>query len=150
LHTGLGPPGYGEPIYIGPESEDFERVKKWYGPEVTSTAKDISTSAPVTGSLADAFQHLPSKALVTPLSLEFGTRPMMEVLRALRGDHWLYAVSQHKTALREEIKLQIRNAFYVDKPAWKTAVYGRAVEFVVRASRGLAGGSWRESPRESR
>ena len=39
LHTGLGPPGYGEPIYFGASNEDLERAIRWYGPSVRSPAK---------------------------------------------------------------------------------------------------------------
>jgi predicted deacylase len=138
FHTGLGPVAYGEPIYIGPTVDGFERAKKWYGPEVTSTAEDTSTSAAVTGSLSDAFRDLASRAQVTHLTLEYGTRPILEVLTALRGDHWLHAVPERRTAWREEIRNRIRNAFYVDTPWWKAAVYGRAADFVMRTSRGLA------------
>ena len=45
LHTGLGPTGYGEPIYIGPEDDGFRRAQKWYGSDVTSTNKGTSVSA---------------------------------------------------------------------------------------------------------
>ena len=47
LHTGLGPPGYGEPIYPGTDLVEYFRVLKWFGQEVTSTAKGDSTSASV-------------------------------------------------------------------------------------------------------
>lgn len=139
FHTGLGPAGYGEPIYVGQPDDGFERVKKWYGPEVTSTDKGTSASAMVTGALPDAFHSMASGLQVTHLSLEYGTRPILEVLTALRADHWLHAVPDRQTPLREQIERQMRDAFYVDTPAWKAAVYGRAADLVLRASRGLAG-----------
>ena len=72
------------------------------------------------------------------IALEYGTRPISEVLTALRADHWLHAVPHRETALRQEITQQIKNAFHVDEPAWKSAVYGRAADFILRAGRGLA------------
>jgi len=42
LHTGLGPTGYGEPIYLATSSETFDLAKSWYGPSVTSPAKGDS------------------------------------------------------------------------------------------------------------
>lgn len=138
FHTGLGPTGYGEAIYPGSDSDIFERTKKWFGPEVTSTQEGSSTSASITGSVYDAFTDLASTVEITYLVLEYGTLPILEVLAALRADHWLHAVPDRSTPLREEIKRQIRNAFYLDTPAWKAAVYGRAVDFISRASRGLA------------
>ncbi len=139
LHTGLGPPGYGEPIYVGAPDEGFERVRKWFGPEVTSTRKGTSASAEVTGALPEVIRSLAPGPPVAHVSLEYGTRPLFEVLTALRADHWLHAVRGRDTLLREQIERQMRDAFYVDTPAWKAAVYGRAADLVLRAGRGLAG-----------
>ena len=140
FHTGLGPTGYGEPMVPGPNDEDFERAKRWYGPEVTSIADGDASSARVAGCVPDAFGSLASGVEVTYVALEYGTRPLLEVLTALRADNWLNAVPRRETPLRAEIKQQIRDAFYVDTPAWKSAVSGRAADFVLRAGRGLASG----------
>jgi hypothetical protein len=137
LHTGLGPMGYGEPIYIGPANAARERALVWYGPEVTDPSRGSSTSAVVTGSIPDALAELFPEIEVTPIALEFGTQPIFNVLTALRADHWLHAVEGRVTPLRDSIKKQIRDAFYVDKPSWKAAIYGRMADFVVRAGRGL-------------
>jgi hypothetical protein len=138
FHTGLGPPGYGEPIYTGSADDGFERATKWFGPEVTCTDKGTSTSAAVTGPLTGALPRMAPHIEVTALALEYGTRQILEILTALRADHWLHAIADRQTTLRERIKRDIRDAFYVDNPAWKTAVYGRAADFFLRASRGLA------------
>ena len=79
LHTGLGPCGYGEPIYSGPIGAGLERARKWFGSEVTSTKDGTSTSADVTGSIAEAFHRLKFGDRVTFLSLEYGTLSMLEV-----------------------------------------------------------------------
>jgi predicted deacylase len=138
LHTGLGPTGYGELIYLGPPGPAKERVCKWYGPEVKDPYEGSSVSAVVTGSLADGLQGVFPGIEVTAIALEFGTQPVMNVLTALRADHWLHAVEGRQTPLREAIKRQIRDAFYVDQPAWRAAVYGRTADIVLRAGRGLA------------
>ena len=41
-------------------------------------------------------------------------------------------------ALRTEIQLQMRNAFYCESADWQAAVYGRIADFIYRACRGLA------------
>lgn len=137
FHTGLGPTGYGEPICGGRGEADLQRARRWYGPEVTNTAGGSSTSAVVTGSLLEALDQVGSGEK-TSIALEFGTRPMLEVLTALRADHWLHGAPDRPAPVREEIKRFIRTAFYVDAPAWKAAVYGRAADIVTRAARGLA------------
>ena len=42
IHTGLGRPGFGEPIYVGPDGNGYETAKKWYGEEVKSTMQGTS------------------------------------------------------------------------------------------------------------
>jgi hypothetical protein len=138
IHTGLGPGGYGEPIHLGLDEAAFERARRWYGPEVTDPLAGTSTSSALSGSLDGAFGDLESTAEVTFIALEFGTKPIFEVLTALRADHWLHAVPDRRTPLREGIKRQMRDAFFIDNPAWKAAVYGRVADFVLRASRGLS------------
>ena len=105
---------------------------------MTSTLRGTSASAAIAGALPEVFLGLAGTVEVTYLALEYGTLPLMEVLTSLRADHWLHAVPDRQTPLRGQIERQMRNAFFVDTPAWKAAVYGRAADFVVRAARALA------------
>jgi hypothetical protein len=111
LHTGLGPPGYGEPIYPGTDPVEYFRVLKWLGQEVTSTAKGDSTSATVSGSLADGLRASAGGIRSTYIAVEYGTIPIMDVLTALRADNWLHAYGDQSTSLWEAIKKGIRDAF---------------------------------------
>jgi hypothetical protein len=138
LHTGLGPAGYGEPILVPRSPADLERARKWYGADVRDLSADESVSAQLVGTVADGIASVMSDAEITNLGLEFGTRPMLEVLTALRADHWMHAYGHTaEPALRDSIRLQMRNAFYCENSAWQTAVYGRAADFIFRACRGL-------------
>lgn len=144
FHTGLGPNGYGEPIYVGPTGneagkEGYARAKAWFGPEVTNPGDGSSTSAIVTGTVPEAFQDLPASVEVTPIALEYGTQTVPQVLDALRGDHWLHARNDLKSPLALRIKRAIRDAFYTDTLPWKAAIHGRGADFALRAFRGLAG-----------
>jgi hypothetical protein len=138
LHTGLGPAGYGEPICVGHNLDEYLRARRWFGPEVTSTAKGDSTSALVSGSLAEGVLQCTEKIESTYLALEYGTVPMKHVLTALRADHWLHARGNLSSCLGNSIKAEIRKAFFIDEPWWKAAVYGRFVDMTLRAARGLA------------
>ena len=141
LHTGLGPVGYGEPILVPRSSVDLERARKWYGADVKDLSADESVSAQIVGSVADGVASALSDAEITYVALEFGTRPMLEVLTALRADHWMHAYgSADELHLRDSIRLQMRNAFYCENSAWQTAVYGRAADFIFRACRALSDG----------
>src|SRR6266478_3032412 len=82
--------------------------------------------------------HAEAADQLTFLGLEFGTRPVMEVLSALRADHWLHSSASVDPALRADIQSQMRNAFYCESPDWQAAVYGRAADFIYRGCRGLS------------
>jgi hypothetical protein len=137
LHTGLGPQGYGEPLFVG-DAEDYRRAVDWYGPDVKNVAGGASISAEVVGTLYGGVRAGIGAATLTYIALEFGTRSIDEVLTALRADHWLNAVSKRETPLRAAISRQVRDAFYIDTPVWKAATYGRAADMIVRTGRRLS------------
>lgn len=140
FHTGLGPMGYGEPIFIGPEGMGSEeRTRAVFGPEVTNPNSGTSSSAKVTGTVPEAFLDLPRDIALTAIAMEYGTVPMTMVTEALRGDHWLHAKGDPDSELGRAMKRKMRDAFYTDTPAWKAAVFGRAADFALRAFRGLEG-----------
>lgn len=92
-----------------------------------------SVSAAVVGTVPHGVAEATPGIETTYVALEFGTRPIDEVLGALRGDHWLHAYSDPTAPAAEPLKRRLRDAFYVDTPAWKAAVYGRTADFVNRA-----------------
>ncbi|WP_300303818.1 M14 family metallopeptidase [Ferrovibrio sp.] len=139
FHTGLGPMGYGEPIYVGPGDQGYyDRAKTIFGPEVTNPNDGSSSSARVTGTVPEAFLDLPKSIEVTAIALEYGTQHWQQVTDALRGDHWLHAKGDLNSPLGKQLKQKIRDAFYTDTSPWKAAVFGRAADFALRAFRGLA------------
>lgn len=137
FHTGLGPYGYGELISDG-TAEHKARTKRWYGDQATDPEAGTSTSAPLSGTFAQGVvENLPD-ARVSFIALEYGTREVMEVLQALRGDNWLYQHSDVHSELGAAIKREIKDAFYPNKNDWKSAVWTRAVEVIDMAMKGLA------------
>jgi hypothetical protein len=138
LHTGLGPSGYGEPILDGSSPADRERALRWYGPDVKDLASGESVSARLVGTMARGVERAQPQVELTFIGLEFGTRPTMEVLTALRADHWLHARGNADPAVRAQIQQQMRAAFFSDSPAWQAAVYGRTADLALRALRGLS------------
>jgi Protein of unknown function (DUF2817) len=85
IHTGLGKPGFGEPIYVGPNDEGYETAKRWYGDEVKSTVQGTAAAAALTGSVADALPPSTSYREIIYLALEFGTISVMEVCEPITG-----------------------------------------------------------------
>jgi Protein of unknown function (DUF2817) len=137
LHTGLGLPAYGEPILDAADPKARERALHWYGSDVRDLSAGESVSARLTGTMARGIERARPELELTFIGLEFGTRPVMEVLTALRADHWLHAYGKADSATGVQIRRQMRAAFYSDSPAWQTAVYGRAADFAFRALRGV-------------
>ena len=138
FHSGLGPKGYGEPIYPGIDAEELARTRAWFGPQVTAIYQGDSASSIVLGPLINGAAHLLPAAEVTCLALEYGTLPVAEVLEALRAEHWLHRYGDASSPLGEAIKHQFRDSVYVDTDEWKAQVVARAREMVARALAGLA------------
>jgi len=139
IHTGLGPSGHGERIFADRnDSVALARARAWWGPQVTSMYDGSSASAELTGLLFHAaYLHCP-QAEYTGMALEFGTLPMDEVMHALRADQWLYNHPEASGELRAGIKRQMRDAFYVDTPAWKQQIVAQGLEAARQAVAGLA------------
>ncbi len=144
FHTGLGPMGYGEPIYTGTDDAEAERAREWYGPDVTAIHAGNSTSVIVQGPMINAvasfFDDPATRPQVTTLALEFGTLPEEVVLDALRAEAWmhLHGDVNFDTPVGRSIKRRFRDAFYVDTDVWKRAIVERAVEMTGQALAGLA------------
>ena len=138
-HTGLGPAGVGERIFAcRDDAAAMRRARAWWGERVTSLHDGSSTSAPLQGLMwLSAYQEC-GQAEYTGLALEFGTLPTPQMLDALRADQWAENHPQAPARLREAIKRQIRDAFYVDTPAWKKAVLDQSFDAAHGALRGLS------------
>ncbi len=143
-HTGLGPLGYGEPIYIGADPEGAERAREWYGPDLTVMHAGTSASVVVEGALIEALPSYFAKAAdapeITAIALEFGTLPEEIVLDVLRAEAWMHNHGDinFDSPVGRAIKRRFRDAFYVDNDAWKRKVADRGLEMTDHALAGLA------------
>jgi hypothetical protein len=139
FHTGLGAYGDCELIF-GPthvRRDDLARARAWYG-TVACTADGDSLSAEVHGVIPNALAEEAPGAEITALAVEYGTKPLMDVLNALRADHWLHNHGDHATETARRIKQQVRDAFYGDTDEWKRRVFDKSVEVFRRTLAGLA------------
>lgn len=143
LHTGLGPSGVGERICAcRDDAAALRRARDWWGSggqtPVTSIYDGSSTSARLTGLMWNAAYEECPQAEYTGIALEYGTQPFPEVLQALRADHWLHRHPQAPEALRQAIRQQMRDAFYVDTDHWRLQVVGQARQALFQAVDGLS------------
>lgn len=139
FHSGLGPWAHGEKIYSGPhDAATIARSRAWFGVDVTSMYDGTSTSAELSGASYRAALESCPDARYTGITLECGTRPLQDVMQALRAEQWLANHPDAGEPLRGAIKRQMRDAFYDDSDVWKLMVYGQARVAVLQALRGLA------------
>jgi hypothetical protein len=139
FHTGLGEYGDCEVIF-GPthfERADLVRARAWYG-AVTCPGDGDSLSADVQGVIPTALSEEVPGAEITAVALEYGTQPVMNVLNALRADHWLHKHGDTASESGRAIKQQVRAAFYGESDDWKRRVFEKSVEIFRRSLAGLA------------
>ncbi|ADX44610.1 Protein of unknown function DUF2817 [Paracidovorax avenae ATCC 19860] len=144
LHTGLGPGGHGERIYAGRnDAAAIARARAWWGgggaTPVTSIYDGSASSAFLTGLMWNSVYEECPQAEMTGIALEYGTVPILEVLQALRADHWLHLHPEAPSGQAEAIRQQVLAAFYTDTPAWKARIVEQAREALLQAADGLAG-----------
>lgn len=120
IHTGLGPWGYGEPIYMGPDREEpLQKTRAIWGSHVTSIDDGSSASARLDGLSWHAVPETIPAVDFAGIALEFGTLPIGDVLDALRGDHWLHRHPEVDGGQRTLIKQAMWTAFYGDTDDWR-------------------------------
>jgi hypothetical protein len=142
LHTGLGPSGVGERIFAcQDEQAALERARAWWGGNgatpITSFYDGSSNSARLTGLMWSAIYDECPQAEYTGIAMEYGTLPILDMIAALRADHWLFLNPQAPEALRLAIQRQVLGAFYVDTDTWRTQIIEQARQALFQAVDGL-------------
>jgi hypothetical protein len=136
IHTGIGPEGFGEPIYVGVE-QGFSQARNWYGDDVTNAGKGKSHASEFNGPIVTALWTEHPNANHTAIVLEFGTRPLTDVLAALRADNWLRQHPNTDDKLYNTIKRDLRDALYVDEDNWRQMIWDRSRQLIEGGINGL-------------
>jgi hypothetical protein len=139
FHTGLGPYGVGELITgLPPDSDGVQRLRRWFGDEITSPDLGSSSSPTLTGMNQTAMARELAHAAFACIAIEFGTYPNDQVRESLFADNWLHAHGDLRSEQAREIKQEIRRNFYPDKDDWRDLVWTRAQAVMARMLTGLA------------
>ena len=77
------------------------------------------------------------RLVITGITLQFGTESALEVLQAMRAEQWLHLHPEAPPMLADQIRAQIRAAFYDDTDAWKGQVISQARQALFQAVDGL-------------
>lgn len=140
LHTGLGPSGVGERIFAGRnDAAAVARARAWWGEQVTSIYDGSSSSALLTGLMWLSAEEECPQAEFTGIALEYGTLPIRQMIDTLRADQWAENHPELAGERRAQFRRAMRDAFYVDTPAWKAAILAQAHEAAHQGVAGLAG-----------
>ncbi|NYT80152.1 DUF2817 domain-containing protein [Alcaligenaceae bacterium] len=138
-HTGLGPYGHAEKIFVQNDAEAYERAKSWWGADVIAVYEPGSSTVEITGTALQALlEECGQVPELTFMAMEYGTVPMDRVFLALRGDRWLAAHPDADEARRRALKAGHRAAFYPDADDWRGAVLGQSRVSILQAICGLA------------
>ena len=142
LHTGLGPTGVGERIFsCKDDAQALVRARAWWGSDgrtpVTSIYDGSSVSAFLTGLMWTAMYAECPQAEYTGIAIEYGTQPLLQVMQALRADHWLHNHPNAPADLAASIKQQLMDAFYTDTDLWRGQIVSQAREALFQAVDGL-------------
>jgi len=130
IHTGLGPSGHGELIYLGDQRDAaFELARRWLG-DVTCPAAGDSASQVVEGSAENFFIRDELGDQVSHVGLEYGTLPLLDVLAALCFDAWLRNRNNVGLADAKIVRQIVFDAFCGSTANWQEAVLARARQVV--------------------
>jgi hypothetical protein len=136
VHTGLGPPGGIEAILRGGPGAR-PRAADWFGAALTVPDDGDCSSTSIDGNTAVVvLDELQPTAEVTAVTLEFGTRPSWEVLRALRAENGVRA--RPDAGLDpDQARQWMDEAFAPADVDWRTFVVDEGLRLLRIVSRGL-------------
>jgi hypothetical protein len=142
LHTGLGPSGVGERIFAcADDPQALARARAWWGgggaTPVTSIYDGSSSSARLTGLMWSVIYDECPQAEYTGIAMEYGTLPILDMLTAMRADHWLHNHPETPPGLQAAIKQQVMDAFYVDTDEWRAQIVAQARQAMLQTVDGL-------------
>ncbi|GBU14878.1 hypothetical protein AwPolaro_02560 [Polaromonas sp.] len=143
LHTGLGPSAVGERIFAcKDDSQALERARAWWGgggkTPVTSFYDGSSSSPSLSGMMWGSVYDECPQAQYTGIAMEYGTLSVVDVIAAVRADHWLHKHPEAPQEQQAAIKQLLMNAFYVDTDEWRDQIIAQARQAMFQAVDGLS------------
>ena len=137
LHTGLGPRGNCEKVFIG-KQEEFATAQRWWGNDVISPVRADSVMFEINGPMLPVIHEECPQAQAATIALEFGTVPLMQMLNALRADHWCWAHHEPEHSPRRQAARQaLRDGFFVAQEDWYGMVVGQFKTAAIQCLLGL-------------
>jgi hypothetical protein len=134
-HTGLGDLGACELITGTPKSDPaFQYGHQVWGEAVKSTESGDSLSTKLNGLIDQGLRPLFSeRTQFFFVSAEYGTHPVMRVLRAMRSDNWLHHYANSSHPLWPSVKAEVLESFRPNQSVWRQSVLQAAETHLGRA-----------------
>jgi uncharacterized protein DUF2817 len=120
VHTGLGK--YGEDTLLA-DPKDFEKLKKIFGPQITSSEPQHGPAYRIRGGLDSLISRAVPRAELLFVTQEFGTFSAIKNLHALREENRWHHYG--RGPLDHPSKQALREAFNPDDEKWRSAVLNR-------------------------
>jgi Protein of unknown function (DUF2817) len=137
FHTGLGPYAHATPVvFCGRAHPTFKRASAWFGPTVFAVGTD--DSSPIQGHTGSGCIRALPKAVVTPVTVEFGTYDMEHECRVAQRDLWLRNHGNRDTDIGRQIKKELLEYFHPRDANWRELVWYRSRQLIRDAINGLA------------
>lgn len=138
VHTGLGPYGHGEKIFGQHDAATTARARAWWGQDlIVATAAESISPRTAGYMMACSWQECPGTA-ITHSTLEYGTVPMPQVRRAVRGEAWLAGHPDAPADIVSGVRRASRDVFFVDAGDWKGMILGQFRAFALQTINGLS------------
>lgn len=137
IHTGLGEDGVGVLMMAANDDEPHKAITAgWLGPMMV-TSRPRNSEETILGGYMNGGVEQQLDAWVIPMTLEYGTRPSIEVLIAMIGDNWLVHHGEIDSPQGRAIKERLLRAFYPDDDAWREKVMVRGEDVITKCLTGL-------------
>lgn len=135
VHTGLGPHGVGELIFMRQDAAD--KYAHLFSAPVSCAGGKASVSAAVKGPLVNAACDELRKSMAICFALEFGTVSVQDNTKAMIFENWTHRYLAPEDALYRESSRRLRNTYYCETPSWQHSVVERFSEIAARLHRCL-------------
>lgn len=123
VHTGLGPTGQLTLFQTADAAEVAADLGARWFPAVLRADRNGESAELQHGVLGPGLDAvLDDTTIGVPIVVEFGTLDELVVLGAMRADNWLHHHGDPTSAAGETIRARTRDAFFVEDPAWRSAV----------------------------
>lgn len=130
IHTGLGPAGVGELIFL--RRDTAEKYAHLFSPPVSCAGGKASLAVELTGPLANAACDHIKGSMALCCVLEVGTVPIEENVKAMLFENWAHRSLSPEDPLYEKSNQRLKSAYYFEGPSWRQALTDRFMEITDR------------------